>query len=206
MISTIIFYSIVTICVLSSLMVILSRNPVYSILFLVLTFVSVSSILFFLELEYLPLIFIVVYVGALAVLFLFVMMMLNIRVTDLKEKNLQLLPAALLLTALFFFQMFFIIRCEFFSLNNVFSEFCNEYTLITSDIFFSSMLYDIDSNLRGLGFLLYSEHFYLFLLSGYILLLAMMGTIVLTMRRYFKGRFQQPNYQIMQNFRSAIKS
>jgi len=205
MISAIIFYSIVTICVLSSLMVILSRNPVYSILFLVLTFVNVSSILFFLELEYLPLIFIVVYVGALAVLFLFVMMMLNIRVTDLKEKNLQLLPAALLLSALFFFQIFSIIRCEFSSLNNVFSEFCNEYTLITSDILFSSTWYDIDSNMRGLGFLLYSEHFYLFLLSGYILLLAMMGTIVLTMRRYFKGRFQQPNYQIMQDFKSAIK-
>lgn len=205
MISAIIFYSIVTICVLSSLMVILSRNPVYSILFLVLTFVNVSFILFFLELEYLPLIFIVVYVGALAVLFLFVMMMLNIRVTDLKEKNLQLLPAALLLSALFFFQIFSIIRCEFSSLNNVFSEFCNEYTLITSDILFSSTWYDIDSNMRGLGFLLYSEHFYLFLLSGYILLLAMMGTIVLTMRRYFKGRFQQPNYQIMQDFKSAIK-
>lgn len=206
MISAIIFYSIVTICVLSSLMVILSRNPVYSILFLVLTFVNVSSILFFLELEYLPLIFIVVYVGALAVLFLFVMMMLNIRVADLKEKNLQLLPAALLLSALFFFQIFSIIRCEFSSLNNIFSEFCNEYTLITSDILFSSTWYDIDSNMRGLGFLLYSEHFYLFLLSGYILLLAMMGTIVLTMRRYFKGRFQQPNYQIMQDFKSAIKS
>ena len=205
MISAIIFYSIVTLCVLSSLMVILSRNPVYSILFLVLTFVNVSSILFFLELEYLPLIFIVVYVGALAVLFLFVMMMLNIRVTDLKEKNLQLLPAALLLNALFFFQIFSIIRCEFSSLNNVFSEFCNEYTLITSDILFSSTWYDIDSNMRGLGFLLYSEHFYLFLLSSYILLLAMMGTIVLTMRRYFKGRFQQPNYQIMQDFKSAIK-
>lgn len=205
MISAIIFYSIVTLCVLSSLMVILSRNPVYSILFLVLTFVNVSSILFFLELEYLPLIFIVVYVGALAVLFLFVMMMLNIRVTDLKEKNLQLLPAASLLNVLFFFQIFSIIRCEFSSLNNVFSEFCNEYTLITSDILFSSTWYDIDSNMRGLGFLLYSEHFYLFLLSGYILLLAMMGTIVLTMRRYFKGRFQQPNYQIMQDFKSAIK-
>jgi NADH-quinone oxidoreductase subunit J len=60
--------------------------------------------------------------------------------------------------------------------------------------------------MRGLGFLLYSEYFYLFLLSGYILLLAMMGTIVLTMRRYFKGRFQQPNYQIMQDFKYAIKS
>lgn len=139
MINAILFYSIITICVLSSLMVILSRNPVYSILFLVLTFVNVSSILFFLELEYLPLIFIVVYVGALAVLFLFVMMMLNIRVTDLKEKNLQLLPAALLLSALFFFQIFSIIRSEFSSLNNIFSEFCNEYTLITSDILFSSM-------------------------------------------------------------------
>lgn len=138
MISAIIFYSIITICVLSSLMVILSRNPVYSILFLVLTFINVSSILFFLELEYLPLIFIVVYVGALAVLFLFVMMMLNIRVTDLKEKNLQLLPAALLLSALFFFQIFSIIRCEFSSLNDIFSEFCNEYTLITCDILFSS--------------------------------------------------------------------
>jgi NADH-ubiquinone oxidoreductase chain 6 len=94
--------------------------------------------LLFLELEYLPLIFIVVYVGALAVLFLFVMMMLNIRVTDLKEKNLQLMPAALLLSVLFFFQIFFIVRTEFASLNNIFLDFCNEYTLITSDILFST--------------------------------------------------------------------
>ena len=138
MISIIIFYSIAAISILSSLMVVLSRNPVYSILFLVLTFVNVSAMLFFLELEYLPLIFIVVYVGALAVLFLFVMMMLNIRVTDLKEKNLQLMPAALLLSVLFFFQIFFIVRNEFASLNNIFLDFCSEYTLITSDILFST--------------------------------------------------------------------
>lgn len=205
MISIIIFYSIAAISILSSLMVVLSRNPVYSILFLVLTFVNVSAMLLFLELEYLPLIFIVVYVGALAVLFLFVMMMLNIRVTDLKEKNLQLMPAALLLSVLFFFQIFFIVRTEFASLNNIFLDFCSEYTLITSDILFSTTWYDTDSNMRGLGFLIYSEHFYLFILSGYILLLAMLGTIILTMRRYFKGRFQQPNYQIMQDFNSSIK-
>jgi len=87
-------------------MVIFSRNPVYSVLFLVLTFVNVSSLLFFLELEYLPLVFIVVYVGALAVLFIFVMMMLNIRISDLKENNEQLLPVIFILTAIFFFHIF----------------------------------------------------------------------------------------------------
>jgi NADH-quinone oxidoreductase subunit J len=60
--------------------------------------------------------------------------------------------------------------------------------------------------MRNLGFLLYSEFFYLFILAGFVLLLAMLGTIILTLRRFFKGRIQHPSFQIMRNFETAIKS
>jgi NADH-quinone oxidoreductase subunit J len=204
-ISSTIFYFVGVISFFSASMLVLSRNPVYSILFLVLAFVNVSFILFFLELEYLPLIFTVVYVGALTVLFLFVMMMLNVRIADLGTKNLQILPALFLLVVLFFSHVFLIIHGEFLSLNNVFPEFCNEYSLITSDILFSVLCHEIDSNVRGLGFILYSSYLNLFILSGYVLLLSMVGVIVLTLRRYFTGRFQLPNSQIMQDFKKASK-
>ena len=187
-------------------MVIFSRNPVYSVLFLVLTFVNVSSLLFFLELEYLPLVFIVVYVGALAVLFIFVMMMLNIRISDLKENNEQLLPVIFILTAIFFFHIFFATKSDFASLKNFFSTFNNEYSLITADLMLTTNWFSFDSNMRNLGFLLYSEFFYLFILAGFVLLLAMLGTIILTLRRFFKGRIQYPSFQIMRNFETAIKS
>jgi NADH-quinone oxidoreductase subunit J len=197
-----IFYFLSTACVLSSIMVIMSRNPIYSILFLVLVFTLVSFILLFLELEYLPLIFIVVYVGALTVLFLFVMLMLNIRATNF-EKNLQLFPTSLLLCTLFLYQLFSVIYFEFLPLTNTWSLFCSDYSLVTSDILFSVLRYDIDPNMRGLGFLLYSKHFIVVILSSFILLLSMVGTITLTLRRYFTGRFQKPNFQIMQDFKTT---
>ena len=87
MIINLFFYLFSGVLLMSSLMFVFSQNSIYSVLFLVLTFVNVSSLLFFLVLDYLPLVFIVVYVGALAVLFIFVMMMLNIRISDLKENN-----------------------------------------------------------------------------------------------------------------------
>ena len=174
--------------------------------FLVLTFVNVSSLLFFLELEYLPLVFIVVYVGALAVLFIFVMMMLNIRISDLKENNEQLLPVIFILTAIFFFHIFFATKSDFASLKSFFSTFNNEYSLITADLMLTTNWFSFDSNMRNLGFLLYSEFFYLFILAGFVLLLAMLGTIILTLRRFFKGRIQHPSFQIMRNFETAIKS
>jgi NADH-quinone oxidoreductase subunit J len=199
----IIFYFSSASFILSAIMVIMSRNPVYSIFFLVLVFTTASFILLLLELDYLPLIFIVVYVGALTVLLLFVMLMLNIKATNF-DKNLRLLPLMVLLCALFLFQLFSLIHFDFLPLSNILSLFCSDYSLITSDILFSVLCYDIETNMRALGFILYSKHFILVVLSGNVLLLSMVGAIILTLRRYFAGRFQKPNFQIMQDFKITL--
>ena len=85
-------------------MIILSQNSIYSVLFLVLSFVSSSSILFLLECEYISLIFIIIYVGAIAVLFLFVVMMLNVKIIELNETFLRYLPLSGFIAIIFLFE------------------------------------------------------------------------------------------------------
>jgi NADH-quinone oxidoreductase subunit J len=100
----ILFYLFSSITILSSILVIFSKNPVYSALFLILAFCNTSSLLFILQLEFLPITLLVVYVGAIAVLFLFVLMMLNIKYTELKEENSHYIPIASVFAIVFFFE------------------------------------------------------------------------------------------------------
>ena len=97
------FYFFSCILILSSLMIILSQNSIYSVLFLVLSFVSSSSIMFLLECEYISLIFIIIYVGAIAVLFLFVVMMLDIKTVYLVKDSLKYFPFGSFLGIVFLF-------------------------------------------------------------------------------------------------------
>jgi NADH-quinone oxidoreductase subunit J len=112
-ISVTLFYFFLSLAVLSSLLVILSPNPVYSVLFLILSFCNVSSLLFLLRLEFLPISFLVIYVGAIAVLFLFVMMMLNIKLTELKDESFHFAPIAFIFTVTFLVELFVLFRSEF---------------------------------------------------------------------------------------------
>jgi NADH-quinone oxidoreductase subunit J len=107
------FYIFSSLAILSSFMVILSKNPVYSVLFLILSFCNVSSLLFLLQLEFLPISFLVIYVGAIAVLFLFVMMMLNIKLAELKDDSFHYIPIALLFALAFIFELLILFRSEF---------------------------------------------------------------------------------------------
>ena len=101
--SLLLFYFFGCLGIGSSMMVVLSRNPVFSVLFLILSFFNISALLFLLELEFLPIVFLVVYVGAVAVLFLFVLMMLNIKLAELRENTTHYLPIACFL---FFYLLF----------------------------------------------------------------------------------------------------
>ena len=154
-------------------MIILSQNSIYSVLFLVLSFVSSSSILFLLECEYISLIFIIIYVGAIAVLFLFVVMMLNVA----QQKNQWFLsadssghiPVGLIISTLIFFELLIVIggwkyKPDLF--NNV-----------------NSSTIDTLSNTHALGRVLYTDYIHIFQLSGMVLLVAMIGAIVLTFRQ-----------------------
>src|ERR1700709_1747958 len=103
--SALFFYLFAGVCVASAVMVIVSRNPVHSVLYLILAFVNASGLFMLLGAEFLAMILIVVYVGAVAVLFLFVIMMLDVDFTELREGFLEYLPVGLLIGAVFFSEL-----------------------------------------------------------------------------------------------------
>ena len=113
--------------VLSALLVILVKNAVYSVLFLILSFVSASFILFLLECEFIALIFITIYVGAIAVLFLFVVMMLDIKTSQLNKDSFKYFPFASLLGSVFLFEVSFALSNSFKPNAYVNSSFDNFY-------------------------------------------------------------------------------
>ena len=159
MVESFLFYLFGGVTLLSAIMVISARNPVHSVLFLILAFCSSSGLLILLEAEFMAMIFIVVYVGAIAVLFLFVVMMLNIKISEVVEEIYQYLPVGGFIGIIFFL----------------------EVLLIVDNIEWTSGL-DAVSNLSSLGQVLYSHYALTFLMAGIILLVAMIGAIVLTMQ------------------------
>ena len=167
---SLIFYFFSFIAVLSALLVISSKNPVHSVLFLILSFVNASGLFILLGAEFLAMILIVVYVGAVAVLFLFVVMMLDINFVQLREGFLQYLPFGALLGIVLFVELVMI-----FLSNKLKDISLIEYNTLPA-------LKEIE-NTKEIGSVLYTEYFYLFQLSGLILLVAMIGSIVLTLRQ-----------------------
>ena len=167
------FYVFSLIAIISAIMVTVSKNTVHSVFFLILDFISISCLFIMIGAEFLGMIMLIVYVGAVAVLFLFVVMMLNVA----QQKNQWLLseassghiPIGLIISALIFFELIIVIggwkyKPDLFNSNNL-------------DI--SSEL----SNTHSLGQILYTDYIHIFQISGMILLIAMIGAIVLTFRQ-----------------------
>ena len=117
MIINLFFYFFSFVLIVSALMTILSQNSIYSVLFLVLSFVSSSSILFLLECEYISLIFIIIYVGAIAVLFLFVVMMLDVKTVYLAKDSLKYFPFGSFIGIVFLIEILLIVPSTFESIN-----------------------------------------------------------------------------------------
>ena len=181
------FYLFSLIAVLSALMVVSARNPVHSVLFLILSFVNASGLFVLLGAEFLAMILVVVYVGAVAVLFLFVVMMLDINFVKLREGFLQYLPFGALLGIVL------IVELGILFLNKSFSE--NSL----SELISSPEISEIE-NTKLIGRVLYTDYFYLFQISGLILLVAMVGSITLTLRD--RGQVKRQNIS-SQNFMDA---
>ena len=154
------------ILIVSSFMVIFSKNAVYSVLFLVFTFLNAAIIFLISDAEFLAMTLIIVYVGAVAVLFLFVVMMLNINVTEIKEGFLKYLPFGLLLVGIFVTELSFI-----------FIEWKMDF--VEPKINISELFYSGNSNTKSIGLFLYTDYFIIFQMSAYLLLVAMIGAIVL---------------------------
>ena len=167
------FYVFSLIAIVSAIMVTVSKNTVHSVFFLILDFISISCLFIMVGAEFLGMIMLIVYVGAVAVLFLFVVMMLNVA----QQKNQWLLsqassghiPVGLIISALIFFELIIVIggwkyKPDLFTSNNL---------TISSEI----------SNTHSLGQVLYTDYIHIFQISGMILLIAMIGAIVLTFRK-----------------------
>lgn len=164
MISSGFFYLFALVICLSGLMVISSRNPVHSVLFLILAFFNAAGLFILLNAEFLAMLLVVVYVGAVAVLFLFVVMMLDINFSELREGFQRYRPLGLVIGGILIAELI----ATFF-----------EY----SDMSKSLPAQQGVHNTRALGQVIYTEYIYLFQLAGLILLVAMVGAIALTLRR-----------------------
>ena len=176
------FYFFSAIAVFSSIMVIISRNTVYSVFFLILVFVSISILFIMIGAEFLGMVMLIVYVGAVAVLFLFVVMMLN--VAEQKNKKIPRkglinnISVGSIVGAIIFLELLVVIggwkyKGDFVPLSSI--NFNNEMT-----------------NTHALGNVLYTEYIHLFQISGMILLIAMVGAITLTFKK--RENIKRQNY------------
>lgn len=162
------FYVFSVIAVASALMVIASRNPVHSVLFLILTFVNASGLFMLAGAEFLALILIVVYVGAVAVLFLFVTMMLDVDFASLRQGMLQYAPIGVVVGVILLLELLMVAG-----------------SFVLAPEVTATAMVPIDpsmSNIKALGELLYTRYIFLFQGAGAVLLVAMIGAIVLTLR------------------------
>ena len=170
------------IAIVSALMVIISNNPIHSVLFLVLVFVCVSGMFFLLHVEFIGIIFLMIYVGAISVLFLFVVMMLNIKITEMNETILRYLPIGLVVGMIFLVEILLLLDLDLGFLTGLDVGFLQNYGLISVDSYLDWFkLLNATTNIEAIGLLLYNYYFIYYLLGSIILLLAMVGTIVLTL-------------------------
>ena len=176
MIETLFFYLFAGITCLAGLMVISSRNPVHSVLFLILAFFNSAGLFVLLGAEFLAMLLVVVYVGAVAVLFLFVVMMLDINFAELRDGFQRYMPLGLGVGGILLAEILFV----FFT-----REEMSENLNLVSEV----------SNTRALGRVLYTDYIYLFQVAGLILLVAMIGAITLTLRRRENVRKQSISTQ-----------
>jgi len=177
----ILFFIISIIIITSSLLVILSKNPIHSVLFLILVFFNTAILFLFSNAEFLAMILLIVYIGAVAVLFIFVVMMLDINITKLRQNFLNYLPTGLFIGFIILLELIYVVSQS--KLN--FTETNSNYSNISDQVF---------ENTKIIGNILYTDYFLLFQLSGIILLVAMIGAIYLTLRKR-KGIKKQNIYK-----------
>ena len=173
-----IFYFFATIMVLAAASVITVRNPVHAALLLVLTFFSSAGLWLLMEAEFLGIVLVLVYVGAVMVLFLFVVMMLDINVSRMREGFIKLLPLGILVAVVMAVQMMVVVGAKIFKINPP----------APTPVGYS--------NTKALGNVLYTEYVYAFEIAAMILLVAIVAAIALTLRRRPETKYQKPFEQV----------
>src|SRR3954464_2729133 len=187
------FYLFAGICVASAVMVIVSRNPVHSVLFLILAFVNGSGLFVLLGAEFLAMILVVVYVGAVAVLFLFVGFMLDVDFADLRQGSLQYLPVGALVGLILLAELVLVLGTWTIAPDTA--------QTITAPI----PPVASTTNTEALGQVLYTRYIYYFQAAGIVLLVAMIGAIVLTLRHKPNVRRQNIADQVARTKATAIE-
>jgi NADH-quinone oxidoreductase subunit J len=190
-VSALFFYLFAGICVASAVMVIAAKNPVHSVLFLILAFVNAAGLFVLLGAEFLAMILVVVYVGAVAVLFLFVVMMLDVDFAELRQGFLQYVPVGVLVGVIFLAELLLVVGA---------------WTLgpgIPATI--TAPIPTGISNTEALGLVLYTRYIYFFQAAGLILLVAMIGAIVLTLRHKPNVKRQNISEQVARTKATAME-
>lgn len=190
-----VFFSLSFLLVLSAILVISAQNPVHSVFFLILVFLTSAIFLFLLEVEFISLLFVLVYVGAIAVLFLFVVMMLDIKVTRAENDFFVYVPMGIFLGLIFFLEVFMTLHENFVPISP-----------LDSQQIYTNWILNLDtiSNIEVLGQLIYTYYFFYFLIAGIILLVAMVGAIVLTLNFKQKAKHQFVFKQILREKKNSI--
>ena len=179
MIAALAFYAFTAILIASAVMVVTSRNPVHSVLFLILAFFNAAGLIVLLNAEFLAMILIVVYVGAVAVLFLFVVMMLDINIDRLREGFWSNLPLGLLVAAVLVVEMVLVLTGDFFRQ-------APAPVPLPADA----------SNTADIGRVLYTVYAYPFEIAAMVLLVAMVAAVSLTLRKRKDARYLDPAEQV----------
>ncbi len=187
------FYGFASITIVAGLMVTLARNPVHSVLWLILTFLSASGLFVLLGAEFVAMLLIIVYVGAVAVLFLFVVMMLDVDFAQLKGEMSQYAPLGLLIGVVIIMQLVLSVGAW--------------QTSVGAEAARAAVTPDMAQveNTRALGLLLYDKYLLLFQLSGLVLLVAMIGAIVLTLRHRKDVKRQNVLHQMWRDPAKAME-
>ena len=192
MIAALIFYAFAAVLIASAVMVVTARNPVHSVLFLILAFFNASGLFLLAGAEFLAMTLVIVYVGAVAVLFLFVVMMLDIDFAQLREGFQRYAPLGAVVGGILFLELVMVLASW---------RFAPEAATLRMNPTPSGM-----TNSQAIGHILYTDNIYLFQVCGLILLVAMIGAIVLTLRERPGTRRQNVAEQIARSGSVSLRS
>ena len=187
------FYIFAFVAVASAFMVIAARNPVHSVLFLILTFFNAAGLFLLTGAEFLAMILLVVYVGAVAVLFLFVVMMLDIDFTELRSGVLEYAPIGALVGLILLAELIVVLGGSILSPD------------VTANIGHAIPSLAERSNTAALGDVLYTDYVYFFQIAGMVLLVAMIGAIVLTLQHRRDVKRQDISRQVARSPKTAVE-
>lgn len=187
-----IFYCFASLGIIGAIFVVTAVNPVHSVLYLITVFIVSAGVLLIINAEFLALVYIVVYVGAIAVLFLFIVMMLNIRVAELTTSVVSYVPLGFMLGLVLFLELYYMFKQDLVPGN--FGENYIQWDQIAKE----------KTNVVMLSEVLYTDYVYSFMLAGLVLFVAMVGAIVLTLHHKLDVRRQEVYKQVGRRHSSSV--